>query len=161
MRIKSYTAGFSLLEMLIVVVIVAILAAIALSYYQNAVQSARSTEAVIWWGQSKQWMSGRNITRERANKIEQDVNEKQQLKYFTLKLVCRPKENNQLCWEAEFYLKVPNQQVQYYLATQKNFLQLTCVPQNSAGESFCQSQSGSNDGPNAEINEQPAYLIRY
>ena len=158
---KHPRTGFSLLEMLIVVVIIGILVLTALPYYENAVQSARSTEAIIWWGNTKKWAAGKDMTRERADKIESDANENGKLKYFTLKLICRIKDGPEFCWEAEFHLQPPNQRVQYYLATQKNFLQLLCVPQNSAGDSFCQTQAGRDEGPDAEVNGQPAYIIRY
>ena len=153
--------AFTIIEMLVVVLIIAVLTALAVPYYQNAVQSARSTEAIIWWGKTKQWAAGKNMTRERADKMEQEVNEKNPLKYFTLKLVCRIKDGPEMCWEAEFHLKTPDQQVQYYLATQMNFLQLVCVPQNDAGESFCQTQAGQDEGPDTTINGKPAYVIRY
>ena len=157
--VKHLKGGFSLLEILIVIVIIGVLTSIALPYYENAVQSARSAEAVIWWGNTKNWIAGRDISRTHADKTEQNANEK--LKYFTLKLVCRIKDFNEICWEAEFHLKNPQQRVKYYLATQKNFLQLVCVPENGAGDSFCQTQAGQDKGPDTEINGKPAYLIRY
>lgn len=158
---KKYRAGYSLLELLVVIVIIGVLVLMALPYYQNAVQSARSTEAVIWWNRTKKMAAGRDFSQSKAERMEKDTNENGHLKYFTLKLVCRPKENDELCWEAEFHLKTPNQSVQYYLATQMNFLQLVCVPQNDAGNAFCQTQAAQDEGPDTEINGTPAYLIRY
>ena len=159
---KSTQAGFSLLEILIVIVIVGILAVTALPYYENAVQSTRATEAVIWWGNLKNWAYGRNMSRASADKAEENANQKAKLKYFTLRLVCNIKEDiHEPCWEAEFHLQVPDQRVKYYLATQKNFLRLVCVPENRAGKAFCQTQSERGDEPDTEVNGQPAYIIRY
>jgi len=158
---KKQQAGFSLLELLVIIIVVGVLTLIALPYYENAVQSARSTEAVIWWNRVKSMAAGNNISPTRAERIAQDVNEKGKLKYFTLQIVCRQKDNDELCWEAEFHLKKPDQSVQYYLATQMNFLQFVCVPQNDAGDAFCKTQSADSDIPNTTINEQPAYIIHY
>lgn len=160
-RHRLNQAGFSLLELLIVIVIIGVLVSIALPYYQNAVQSTRCTEAVIWWNQAKRMAAGHNLTQAQADRIVQRVNQEAKLAYFTINLVCRTKEDAEICWEAEFHLKVPNQSVQYYLSTQKNFLQLVCVPLNDAGDRFCQTQAASDAGPDTTVNEQPAYLIRY
>ena len=153
--------GFSLLELMIVLIIVGVLTTIALPYYQNAVQSARATEGVIWWNQVKRLAAGQSMTRSRADRYENDINNNNKLKYFTVKLVCRTKENGELCWEAELHLKKADQAVQYYLSTQENFFQLVCVPLNKAGTSFCQSQAGQDQGPDTEINGQPAYIIHH
>ena len=161
MKNKLSQSGYSLLELLIVILIIGILTVVALPYYQNAVQSARSTEAIMWWSRTHKMASGRNMTQARAERIENDVNENHKLTYFTLKIICHPKENDELCWEAQFHPKNPNQYVRYYLATQSNFAQLVCVPQNSAGNSFCQAQAAQDDGPDTEIDETPAYIIRY
>ncbi len=154
--------GFSLLELLVVLVILSVLTATAIPYYQNAVQSARNAEAVIWWGGVKRWTGGASMNQQRAERIEKDVNENGKLKYFTLSVLCREKENEtEPCWEAELRLKDSSQHLQYYLATEKNFSTLLCVPLNSAGNSFCQGQSGQDGPPDRRVNGQDAYVIRY
>ncbi len=153
--------GFTLLEMLVVVIIIGVLAAIAMPYYQNAVQSARNTEAIIWWNKLKRMGTGKNMTAERAERYEKEINEKGLLKYFTAKMVCRLKQDNEICWEAELHLKNPDQNIQYYISTQKNMLQLTCVPLNNAGDAFCSTQAGQDEGPDTEIDGKPAYVIRF
>ncbi len=154
--------GFSLIELMVVLLIVGVLAAIALPYYQNAVQSARNAEATIWWGQLKRVDAGKHMTRERADRYEKEVNEKNKLKYFTVAFFCRLKEDpNESCWELELRLKDASQNVQYFLATQDNLKQLVCVPLNNAGDSFCQTQAGQDEGPDTEIEGQAGYIIRY
>ena len=158
---KNKKTGFTLLELIIVVVIVAILAALALPYYQNAVQSARTAEAVIWWGNVKRFYRNNDMSRGQANRHEANTNERNPLKYFTVSLVCRIKENAELCWEAELHQRQTDAHIKYYLATQGNFATLTCVPLNSAGDSFCQSQAQTDEGPDTKINGQDAYTIHY
>ena len=161
MKNKITDRGYSLLELLIVIVIIAILALIALPYYQNAVQSARATEAIMWWSRIRQTASGKFITQSRAENIAKEINESRKLKYYTLQFVCRPFDTTHPCWEAQFDLKTPDQSVQYYLATQQNFKQLVCVPLNDAGDSFCRTQAGQDAGADTQIDNQPGYIIRY
>lgn len=156
-----FKKGFTILELLVCVLILAMLTAAALPYYQNAVQSARNTEAVIWWGQFKRMAAGASLTQQRADRWNRELQTNNRLKYFIPSLHCRAKETQEPCWEAEVRLKTPGQHVQYYLTTQKNFAELLCVPLNSAGESFCQSQSGQDGGPDASDGGRPAYILRY
>ena len=154
--------GFSLLELLICFVIIAILTASAIPYYLNAVQNTRNTEAVIWWGQVKRFPMDKNTTRQRADSIENKVNNNGKLKYFTLKIICREKEDpNESCWEGELHLKDSSQHIQYYLTTQKNLQELLCVPLNGAGDSFCQNQSSQDKPLDYTVDGKTAYLIRY
>ena len=161
MRKTSNHQGFTLLELLVVVVIVAILTVLALPYYQNAVQSARASEAVIWWGHSKRFLRNNPLTQAQANRHMNNTNENNPMKYFMVSLVCRIKEGSELCWEAEFHPRQTNQHIQYFLATQNNFDKLVCVPLNAAGDSFCQSQAQRDDGPDTQVEGQDAYTIHY
>ena len=153
--------GFSLLEMLIGLVIIAILTAVAIPYYLQAVQSTRNTEAIIWWNSVKRFSIGKNLTQERAERIENDVNNNGKLKYF-LKMICRTKaDESEPCWEGELHLKNETQHIQYYLTSQKNFTELLCVPLNSAGNSFCQSLSGQDEPLDYKVDDKTAYLIHF
>ena len=132
--------GFSLLEVLVVLVIVGIVAAVALPYYRNAVESSRLTEIVILWGRQKTWANGHNMSPEQAQKATSNL-QKANLRYFTGEIICREKETpSELCWEAQFTPK--NQTaLQYKIITTHNFARLACVGLNRAGENFCESQS--------------------
>ena len=153
--------GFSLLELLVVIVIIGILTVVSIPYYQNAVQSTRMSEVTTLWSKFKNVAHGMQLSRSRADHIEEDINNKQPLNYFTIQLVCRDKETSEICWEAEIRQKEPDQHVQYYLSTEQNFARLVCVPLNRAGENFCQTQSGQDSGPDTSINGRPAYIVRY
>ncbi|MCQ2410777.1 MAG: hypothetical protein MJ053_04690 [Elusimicrobiaceae bacterium] len=149
--------GISLLETLVAIIIVAVLIAIALPYYRNAVENTRSTEVVLFWGQQKNFVTGYNLSPEQAQRQTQRLNEGK-LKYFTGEIVCREKADpNELCWEAEFTRR-EDSSVRYKLLTASNFRRLMCVGLNHAGESFCESQS-QQDEPET-INGQQAYWIR-
>lgn len=153
-------AGFSLLELLVVIIIITILTLAAIPYYQNATESARSAEAVVLWGNLKRIAGGATLTQTLIKRVEKDVNKNHKLNYFTLTLVCREKEDeNEPCWEGELRLKNASQHIQYYFATENHFQTLLCVPLNSAGRSFCQSQAGRDDEPDRQINGQEAYTI--
>lgn len=153
--------GFSLIELMVVLVIVGILTAVALPYYQNAVESARVTEAVSLWGRFKRMGAGRHMTDHRAARYERELNENGGLKYFTLKLLCREEQTDLPCWEGELRQKNESTHVRYYLATQNNFAQLVCVPLNGAGENFCRTQSAQDDKPDAQIGEEAGYVMRF
>ena len=158
----STKRGFSLLELLVVIVIITILTSVAVPYYLTAIQATRNTEAIIWWNGVKRWGAGRNLTEEKSRRIENDVNNNGKLKYFTLRVICKEKENvSEPCWEAELHLKDDSQHIQYYLATSSNLQELLCIPLNSAGNSFCQSQSGKEGEPDRTVNNQGAYLMRF
>lgn len=149
--------AFTLLEMLVVILIVAILSTVALPYYRNAIESSRMTEVVILWGRQKNWATRYNMTDEQAQKATDNL-QKAGLKYFTGEVVCRPQENpNELCWEVEF-TRLENSSVRYKLLTTHNFTRLACQGLNNAGKDFCQSQS-QQETPEM-IGGQETYWIR-
>lgn len=132
--------GFTLLEILIVILIIGILSAIALPQYRNAVETSRTTEVVVLWGRQKNWATGRNLSAEQAQKATERL-QQAKLKYFTGQVICREKENpDELCWEAAF-TRLDDSSLQYKLITTHNFMHLACVGLNEAGKNFCQSQS--------------------
>ncbi len=151
--------GFSLIETLTALVIIAVLAAVALPHYQNAVQSARNAEAVTAWGHAKRMGSGRTFSDRQAARYAEQAS--QRLKHFTARLVCEDKDAGEICWEARFELKNPDQSIQYYLATRRNLQELLCVPLNGKGENFCRSYSGQEDAPDAQADGRAAYAVRH
>lgn len=133
--------GFTLLEMIVSVLIILLLISVAVPYYFNAAESARITEIVVLWGQQKNFVTGRNLTPQEADKATERL-QNSKLKYFTGRVYCRAKDNaDEYCWEAEFTQKDTNSHARYILLTTDNFKHLNCQPINSAGKSFCQSQA--------------------
>ena len=65
--------GYTLLEMLIVVLIITVLSAIALPQYFNAVENARMTELKIVWGRGKNYLVGKDFSADEAEKINQQL----------------------------------------------------------------------------------------
>lgn len=148
--------GFTLIEMLVVIIIIAVLVAVALPYYRNAVESARMAELVVLWGQQKNFATGYNFTQEQAEKFSQKLQEGK-LKHFTGRLFCRENVPD-ICWEAEFTKINGHEPVQYKLQTVDNFRRLACLPLNHAGQLYCQSQA--NEETPIELDGEQAYLIR-
>ncbi len=153
------SAGFSLLEMLVVVTIVTILVGVALPYYFHAVESARITEVVTLWGRQKNWVTGASLSQQQADRIT-DRLQQTKLNYFTGQLVCREKTDpNEICWEAEFTQLKEDTHARYKLVTTHNFARLNCVPINSAGEDFCITQAHNENTPEI-IGGEKAYWIK-
>lgn len=151
--------GFSLLEMLVVLVIIGVLTAVALPYYYNAVESARMTEVVTLWGRTKNWINGQYLSQEQADRITNRLSQAK-LKYFEGKIRCIDKENPQeICWEAEFTQQNEKAHARYKLVTTHNFTRLACVPLNNAGEDFCISQAQSENAPE-QVEGEKAYWVR-
>lgn len=144
--------GYTLLEMLVVVLIIGILSAIALPYYFNAVENARLTEIRLLWGRGKNYVAGKNLSQSDVERVQEQL-AKAKLNDFTVELVCR--EGNTPCWEVVFTRK--GSAVQYQITSVDNFGQLACVPTNSRGTSFCKSRSAQNE--KITIDGQEAYLI--
>lgn len=150
--------GFTLIELLVVLIIVVVLVAVALPYYRNAVESARTTEVVMLWGRQKNWATGYNMSAEQAQKSTERL-QKSKLKHFTGEVFCREKSDpNELCWEVRFTQINEDNSVRYELFTDKNFTRLMCAGLNSAGEDFCESQA--NDETPQTIDGKKSYWIR-
>ena len=150
--------GFTLIEMLVVLIIIVVLIAVALPYYRNAVESARTTEVVLLWGRQKNWITGRALSVEQARRATENL-QKSNLKYFTGKVLCREKSDpDELCWEVRFTQQDENNSVRYELFTDKNFTHLMCAGLNNAGDNFCESQA--NDETPQTIDGKKSYWIR-
>ncbi len=148
--------GFSLLEMIVVLLIIVVLTALALPYYYNAVENARMTELVVLWGQQKNWVHGRTMNAQEAQRLS-DRLQKSRLKYYTGRVVCRGEETG-TCWEAEFTQTAGNPHAKYMITTTDNFARLACVGTNGAGKNFCESQA--LDETPFDVEGQEAYYIR-
>ena len=144
--------GFTLLEMLIVVLIIGVLSALALPYYFNAVENARLTEVRLLWGRSKGYLAGKNFSSSDLEKINEQL-QKAKLNDFTAEIICR--EGSSPCWEVVFTRK--DSGAQYQITSVNNFGELACVPSNTRGTSFCKSRSSPN-GP-IHIDGKEAFLI--
>lgn len=147
-----------MLELLVTVLLIGILAAIALPYYFNAVENARMTEAVMLWGRQKNFVTGKNMTQEQADRVTERL-QKANLKNYTAAVFCRAKDNpDEPCWEAVFTQTNPNPHAKYKLTTTGNFLRLACMGLNDAGKEFCEGQAGGE--PPVALDGGQAYLIR-
>jgi len=144
--------GYTLLEVLVVVLIIGILSAVALPYYFNAVENARLTEVRLLWGRGKGFVAGKNLSPNDVERVTQQLT-KAKLNDFTAELVCR--KRNTPCWEVVFTRK--GSAVQYQITSVENFGQLACVPLNARGTSFCKSRAASNG--QITVDGKEAYLI--
>ena len=144
--------GYTLLEMLIAVLLIAILSALALPQYFNAVENARMTELKILWGRGKNYLVGKEFSADEAEKLNQQL-QKTQLNYFTVQLVCRP--GNTPCWEVVFTRT--SGAAQYQIVSINNLRQLACVPTNALGKTFCKSRMQPNG--QTLVEGQEAFLI--
>lgn len=150
--------GFTLLEILVVLIIVVVLTALALPYYRNAIESTRMTEIVVLWGRQKNWISGRDLSAQQVQRATENL-QRPKLKYFTGEVLCREKSDpNELCWEVRFTQQDENNSVRYELFTDKNFTRLMCAGLNNAGNNFCETQA--HDETPQTIDGKKSYWIR-
>ena len=151
--------GFTLLELLVTLLIIGVLCAVALPYYVNSVENARLTEVVLLWGRQKNFITGKHLTSDQAQRYTEHL-QKAHLNYFTGQVFCNGvADTNPPCWEAEFTQREPGRAIQYKLQTVQNFLQLGCIGLNTAGTEFCQSQTEQKT-PIVLPNGNKLYIIR-
>ncbi len=148
--------GYTLLELLVVVLIIGVLTAIAVPQYFNAVENARMVELKVVWGSQRHWATGKNLTEQQQADINARLR-KHPLHHFTGEVICRTGAPEGVpCFEVVFTRKA-NAAAQYQITTLDNFKKLACVPTNVLGTQVCKSRS-IPDGE-ITIGEQKAYLI--
>lgn len=147
--------GFTLLELLVVIIIITVLVAVAVPSYFNAAENARLVELKILWGHQKHWATGKQLSADEIASTNERL-QKYGLKFFTGAIVCRTQvPEGQPCYEVAFTRK--SGPAQYQITTVNNFRDLACVPGNVLGTSFCKSRM--RQGGQTTVDDQTAYLI--
>lgn len=147
--------GFTLLELLVVVIIITVLVGVAVPSYFNAAENARMVELKILWGHQKRWATGKQLTEQDIANTNAHL-QKYGLKFFTGEIVCRNEvPTGQPCYEAVFTRK--SGPAEYQITTVNNFRDLACLPTNILGTRFCKSRMRQNG--EITVDGQTAYLI--
>lgn len=149
--------GYTLLELLVVVLIVGILTAVAVPQYFNAVESARMVELKVLWGSQRYWAAGKQLTDQQVY----DANirlQKHGLKHFTGQIICREGVPEEIpCFEIVF-TRNPGAAAQYKITTVNNFKDLACIPTNALGTRICKARSST--GQPITLDGQEGYLLK-
>ena len=146
--------GHTLLEMLVVMLIIAVLAAVAVPQYFNAVESARMVELKVLWGRQKNFATGKELNETDLTRWNEQL-QKAGLKNFTAEVFCRTGANAATpCFEIRF-TRNPSAAAQYQIVSFGNFKDLACVPENMLGTRFCKSRAKQT----LELDEKTAYVL--
>lgn len=147
--------GHTLLEMLVVILIIALLAAVAVPQYFNAVESARMVELKVLWGRQKNVAAGKQLTEADLAKWNENL-QKANLKHFSAEAFCRTGDNAATpCFELRF-TRNARAAAQYQITSVHNLRDLACIPTNILGTRLCKSRGEET----LQLDGKTAYLLR-